>query len=137
MSAVAMPQMDGKERMLKYPQLGGPRAFSVPPVAGDFRVLRGNPGGWVAPTILSPRRHAPAECGARKLFIPFFRRRPVDLEGAASQLSWPDHRLSNVSKPGRRRLGCRLSKRTPAPTLFWPANRPKRLSKLILDSYLS
>src|SRR5271166_5959036 len=54
MSAVAMPQMDGKERMLKYPQLGGPRgAFSVPPVAGDFRVLRGNPGGRVAPTFLS------------------------------------------------------------------------------------
>ena len=100
MSAVAMPQMDGKERMLKYPQVG-PGALSVPPVAGDFRVLRGNPGGRgcadvsvpkFAWAILSPRRHAPAECGARKLFIPFFRRRPADVEEAASQLSWPDHR---------------------------------------------
>jgi hypothetical protein len=45
--------MDGKERMQKCPQLGGPKGFSVPPVAGDFRVLYGNPGERVAAAFLS------------------------------------------------------------------------------------
>src|SRR5208283_2775248 len=44
MTAVATPQMDGKERMLKYPQLGGPRGIQRPAFRGRLSNIVQRPG---------------------------------------------------------------------------------------------
>jgi hypothetical protein len=97
MSAVAMPQMDDKERMLNILSCVA-QGHSASHLSREISHMRGNRSGAgcadvsvpnFAQAILSLRRYAPAECGARKCLCPFYGDVPLMLKKLHQRARFP------------------------------------------------